>query len=89
MIALAVVVVWSVVVLSSASGGARRRILGHARSSERSPTCAPPWLTDALKAVDRVLSGWATSIVAYALMAALIVLRRWRHLFTFFVACSR
>ncbi len=85
LIALAVVVVWSVVVLSSASAARVAeswdtvilRAITHVRTA---------WLTDAMKAVDRVLSGWATSIVAYALMAALIVLRRWRHLFTFFVA---
>src|SRR5262245_25851161 len=81
LIALAVVVGWSVVVLSIAWAEraaeewdtAILRAITHVRTA---------WLTDVMKGIDRVLSGWATSIVAYALMAALIVLRRWRHLFT-------
>jgi len=44
------------------------------------------WLTDVMKAIDGVLSGWTTSIVAYILIAALIFFRRWRHLFTFVVS---
>jgi tRNA A-37 threonylcarbamoyl transferase component Bud32 len=40
-------------------------------------------LTDAMRAVDRVASGWTMSIVAALLTIALLVFRRWRHLFTF------
>ena len=38
-----------------------------------------------MRAIDRVPSGWILSAVGIALLVALIALRRWRHLFTFFV----
>src|SRR3954453_9775422 len=65
-----------------------------ARATERSDTVIlraiahlrAGWLTDVMKAIDGVLSGWATSIVAYVLIAALIFLRRWRHLFTLVIS---
>jgi membrane-associated phospholipid phosphatase len=44
------------------------------------------WLTTVVKGVDRVAAGWTVSGVAYLLLLALVVLRRWRHLFTFVVA---
>ena len=40
-------------------------------------------VTDVARAVDAVASGWAMFVVALGLLAALVVLRRWRHLFAF------
>jgi hypothetical protein len=44
------------------------------------------WLTDVMKPIGRLGLGWAPSAVAIALVIALMVLKRWRHLFTF-VGC--
>ena len=41
------------------------------------------WLTDVLDGVNRVAMGWTMTIAAIALIVALILFRRWRHLFTF------
>ena len=41
------------------------------------------WLTDVADGIDRVGSGWTITVIAIALLVALVVLRRWRHLFTF------
>ena len=38
-----------------------------------------------MRAIDRVPSGWILSSIGLGLLVALIALRRWRHLFTFFV----
>ena len=43
-----------------------------------------PWLTDVMSAVSRAGSGWGVTAVSAAFVLALIVLKRWRHLFTFF-----
>ena len=43
------------------------------------------WLSDVMRAIDRVSAGWILSSVGIALLVALIALRRWRHLFTFFL----
>ena len=40
-------------------------------------------LTDVADGVDRVGSGWTVSVIGFGLLLALVVLRRWRHLFTF------
>ena len=42
------------------------------------------WLTDATNAVDRIGSGWTLSFIAVAMIVALMVFKRWRHLFTLF-----
>ena len=41
------------------------------------------WLTELSRAVDRVATGWAMFFAGLALLVAMIVFRRWRHLFTF------
>jgi serine/threonine protein kinase len=41
------------------------------------------WLTDLARGIDRLGSGWTTTFVAIGTLIALMVLRRWRHLFTF------
>jgi tRNA A-37 threonylcarbamoyl transferase component Bud32/membrane-associated phospholipid phosphatase len=43
------------------------------------------WLTDVAKAYDRVATGWALTVLAVAVLVALMAFRRWRHLFTFLV----
>jgi hypothetical protein len=46
------------------------------------------WLTDALTEVDQWLSGWTVTVVGVGLLVALMVLKRWRHLFTFLVGVA-
>jgi tRNA A-37 threonylcarbamoyl transferase component Bud32/membrane-associated phospholipid phosphatase len=41
------------------------------------------WLTDVAKVYDRVATGWALTLLAVTVLVALMVFRRWRHLFTF------
>jgi membrane-associated phospholipid phosphatase len=41
------------------------------------------WLSDVMRAIDRTATGWTLSVAAIALLASMIVFRRWRHLFTF------
>ena len=41
------------------------------------------WLTDVDDGIDRVGSGWAMTSCGFGLLVALMVFRRWRHLFTF------
>jgi hypothetical protein len=41
------------------------------------------WLSKVLRAVNRVSIGWAITVVGLSLLVALVVFRRWRHLFTF------
>jgi membrane-associated phospholipid phosphatase len=41
------------------------------------------WLNDAMRAVDRAATGWTMFFVALALLASMVVFKRWRHLFTF------
>ena len=42
-----------------------------------------PWLTDVFKGIDRIGLGWSFTVLALALIVALLVFRRWRHLFTY------
>ena len=41
------------------------------------------WLTPIVNAADRLATGWTVTLVAIGLLIALMVFRRWRHLFTF------
>jgi hypothetical protein len=41
------------------------------------------WLTTVMTRIDRIGTGWALTILAVGLLVALLVFRRWRHLFTF------
>jgi tRNA A-37 threonylcarbamoyl transferase component Bud32/membrane-associated phospholipid phosphatase len=43
-------------------------------------------LTDVATTVDRVLTGWIFTLTAVGLLVAMMVFRRWRHLFTFLAA---
>lgn len=42
-----------------------------------------PWLTDVVTAFNGFTSSWAVTVGAVGLVAALMVFRRWRHLFAF------
>ena len=41
------------------------------------------WLTDVMNGIDRLGSGWAMTTLGLGLIVALMVFRRWRHLFTY------
>jgi tRNA A-37 threonylcarbamoyl transferase component Bud32 len=43
------------------------------------------WLTEIISEVDQIGSGWLVTIVGLGLLVANMVLKRWRHLFTFLV----
>ncbi|MEA3214758.1 MAG: hypothetical protein QOJ19_914, partial [Acidimicrobiia bacterium] len=80
--ALALLGIWLVVLVRTAS--ARRfseridavvlRAFAHLRMA---------WLTPIAQEVDRIASGWLVSVLALALVTALLVFKRWRHLFTY------
>jgi len=85
--ALAVLLAWMIVVLRSPWAlqvtdqidSALLRQVAHLRTG---------WLTDAMRAVDRIPSGWALTIVTIALIALQMVFRRWRQLFTFIASLA-
>jgi len=82
MIALVVLVLWLVVAWLSAS--ARRATDRLDAAILRAFTdVRVGWLTDVFRAIDRVATGWTMFGLAAALIAAMVVFRRWRHLFTF------
>jgi len=41
------------------------------------------WVTALFKGIDRAVTGWTMFAFAIALLASMVVFRRWRHLFTF------
>ena len=41
------------------------------------------WLTSVLTEIDQFLTGWTVTVVGVTLLLALMLLKRWRHLFTF------
>jgi tRNA A-37 threonylcarbamoyl transferase component Bud32 len=82
MITLLVLLAWIVVLL--ASPGARRltdrvdaALLRTAARLRNEP------LTNVLDVVDRLGSSWAMTAIGVMLIVSLVVLKRWRHLFTF------
>jgi membrane-associated phospholipid phosphatase/tRNA A-37 threonylcarbamoyl transferase component Bud32 len=87
LVVVAVSTVWIVVTLQSE--GARRttteidaailRGLARARTD---------WMTELARAVNRVAIGWTIFIVAVVLLVAMLVFRRWRHLFTFLASVA-
>jgi hypothetical protein len=40
------------------------------------------WLTNVLTEIDQWFSGWTVTVVGVGLLVALMVFKRWRHLFT-------
>lgn len=82
MIALVVLVVWLLVAWVSPSARSAIDRLD-AAILRAIADLRVGWLTDVFRALDRVATGWAMFGVAAALIGAMIVFRRWRHLFTF------
>jgi tRNA A-37 threonylcarbamoyl transferase component Bud32 len=84
-LACAVLVVWMAAVALSADARRVTNLIDAAilRSIAELRT---DWLTEWMDAVDRIASGWTMTAIAVSLMLALIVFRRWRHLFTFLVS---
>ena len=76
------VLVWGIVALNSVWA---RRLTDRADAAllRQVARLRSEWLTDVMSAVHRAGSGWAVSITFLALIVALVVFRRWRHLFTF------
>jgi membrane-associated phospholipid phosphatase/tRNA A-37 threonylcarbamoyl transferase component Bud32 len=82
LVAVAVVAVWIVVTLVSdwaqqVTDSVDAAIL---RSLARHRT---EWLSEMFRGIDRMATGWTMFVVAVALLATMLVFRRWRHLFTF------
>jgi len=82
LVAAAVLVILSVVAMSFEAAG---RLVNQADSAilRQFAGLRTEWLTDVADGIDRVGSGWAISVIAFAWLIALVALRRWRHLFTF------
>ena len=82
LIASGVLLVWTVVAINSEWA---RRVTDQVDSAilRQIARFRTDWLTDVIDAIDRVGSGWTVTVVGVALLVALIVFRRWRHLFTF------
>ena len=87
LVALVVAIAWMIVLMNISSA---RRVTDRADTSilQRFARVRTPWLTDVARTIDRVGSGWTVSIGAIATAVALLVLRRWRHLFTYFGAVA-
>jgi membrane-associated phospholipid phosphatase/tRNA A-37 threonylcarbamoyl transferase component Bud32 len=43
------------------------------------------WLTEIAEEIDQVGSGWLVTIVGLGLLVAIMVFKRWRHLFTYLI----
>ena len=82
LLASVVLVVWTIVALSSdwamrltnRADSAILRLIAEFRTG---------WLTDVADAIDRFGSGWTVTVIGISLIVALIVFKRWRHLFAF------
>ncbi|MET0727781.1 MAG: hypothetical protein ABWZ76_05735 [Acidimicrobiales bacterium] len=84
LVAAGLLLAWLVVVQSS-DWASRLSDRGDSMVLRQIARLRTEWLTDVMRAIDRVSAGWILSSVGLGLLVALIVLRRWRHLFTFFV----
>ncbi|HET6954690.1 MAG TPA: phosphatase PAP2 family protein, partial [Acidimicrobiales bacterium] len=79
---LGLLVLWLAILLASPTARhatsvadtAVLRVLASARTD---------WLTDLARFVDRLITGWTRTVVALAVLVALMVFKRWRHLFTY------
>jgi membrane-associated phospholipid phosphatase len=83
--ALLVLVVWLVVTLNSQWA---RRVTDEVdaailRGIARLRT---GWLSDVMRAVDRAATSWGTFVAAVVLLVAMVVFKRWRHLFTYLIS---
>jgi hypothetical protein len=82
LVASALLVAWGIVAYNSPSA---RRATDRVDVAilRRIAQLRSAWLTDVMSPIARFATGWGVTAVAGALMVALIVLKRWRHLFTF------
>ena len=81
LIASAILLVWTVIAINSEWA---RRVTDQVDSAilRQIVRLRTDWLTDVMDGIDRVGSGWTVTVVAISLLVALMVFRRWRHLFT-------
>ena len=81
LIASALLLVWTVIAINSEWA---RRVTDQVDSAilRQIVRLRTDWLTDVMDAIDRVGSGWTVTVVGVVLLVALMVFRRWRHLFT-------
>ncbi len=81
-VALVVMVLTIFVLLWSAEA---RRLVDQADAAVLRALAAlrTPWLTSLARGIDRVATGWTLTIFALGVVVAILVFRRWRHLFTF------
>jgi hypothetical protein len=82
LVASAVLVAWGIVAYNSPSA---RRVTDRfdvaiLRQMARLRTA---WLTDVMSPITRFGTGWGVTAVAGVLVVALMLLKRWRHVFTF------
>jgi tRNA A-37 threonylcarbamoyl transferase component Bud32 len=82
LVTLALLIVWvtTAAVSSTVRRGTNRIDASLLRGIARLRT---DWLTNVARAVDRIGSGWAVTVIGAALIVLLLVFRRWRHIFTF------
>jgi membrane-associated phospholipid phosphatase/tRNA A-37 threonylcarbamoyl transferase component Bud32 len=82
LVAMFVLVAWMVVALVSSWA---RRVTDQVDAALLRPLARmrTDWLTELFRAIDRIATGWSMFVVAAALIVAMVVFRRWRHLFTF------
>ena len=80
--AAGLMVAWLFVVHNNAWAN-RSTVRGDATVLRQIARLRADWLTDVMRGIDRVSSGWIMSSIGIGLLVALIALRRWRHLFTF------
>ncbi len=85
LIVLVAAVAWTIVIYNSP---AARRVTDRVDAAflRAIADVRTDWLTDIMSAISRFGLGWGVSAMVIALVIALMVLKRWRHLFTF-VGC--
>ena len=82
LVALIVLVAWSIVTYVSAWA---RRATDQVDAAILRAIAAlrADWATPVFRAIDRAATGWTMFVAALVLLSAMILCRRWRHLFTF------
>jgi tRNA A-37 threonylcarbamoyl transferase component Bud32 len=79
---LAILLLWALLALKSPTVS-RRTERADSLVLRAIATLRTGWLTSAASFVDDLGSGYAITVLALGLIVALLVFRRWRHLFTF------
>jgi membrane-associated phospholipid phosphatase len=85
LIGLVVLAVWVILWLRAAWA---RRVTGEvdAAISRALARRRVGWLNDWMRTVDQIAAGWTMFVAAVVLLGAMLVFRRWRHLFTYLAA---